>query len=123
MKTFTLRSGAVLEVGAAEFEKGVALVEAVAASVIGQNPDLQMDHVVLFNPAVRRAIYEVFPWVVYDKARVTPDLFNDAKLGVRACSDWFEMAARIVEVNREHFFPKTSSGSSVPGEALTKGQA
>jgi len=120
LKTFLLGSGATLEVGPANFEEGVALMEAVGKAVLGQDQELPLAQVVLFNPEVRKAIYNVFPWVIYNKIKVTPALFNDPSLGERACSDWFEMASKIVEVNQEHFFPRTSSGSLIPEGALSK---
>ena len=45
LKDFTLKSGAKLQVQPAEFEKGVALVEAVGKAILGKEEYLQFDQV------------------------------------------------------------------------------
>ena len=119
LKDFKLRSGATLQVQPAQFEKGVALVEAVGRAILGKEESLQFDQVALFDETVRKAIYDVFPWVLYETQQMSLELFKDPKIGDRLAGDWFEIAGRIIEVNRGHFFPKASSESSAPEEATT----
>jgi hypothetical protein len=122
LREFKLKSGATLQVQPAEFEKGVALVEAVGRAVLGKDEGLQFDQVALFDEGVRRAVYAVFPWVLYETQQMSLDLFKDPKIGDRLAGDWFEIAGRVIEVNREYFFPRASSESSASEEASTEGR-
>lgn len=123
IQTFTLKSGAVLQIDdKPAFEKSIVLMETVGRVILGKDPDLQFDMVALFDPSVRAAVYDLFPWTIYDNVKVTPALFNDEKMGEKITGDWFEIAKMIVEVNRRRFFPRTSSGSSIPEGEATKDQ-
>lgn len=122
LKEFKLKSGATLQVQPAEFEKGVALVEAVGKAILGKEENLQFDQVALFDATVRRAIYDVFPWVIYETFPMTLNLFKDSKVGDKLAGDWFEIAGRVIEVNREYFFPRASSESSESEGAAIRSQ-
>lgn len=121
LERFILKSGAELQVQPASWEKGVVLMERVYSSILGKDPESQFDQVALLDPKVREAIVDVFPWVIYGGKPMAVAIFGDPAIGDRAVGDWFEMASRIVEVNRKHFFPRASSASSAAGEANTKG--
>lgn len=110
--TFTLKSGAQLQITTAPFEDAVALVETVRRVALGMDPSLELDGVVLANPDVRKALYPCFRLALYEKAIVGVGLFDDIKLGERARGDYFEICSRVIEVNSKPFFLKTSSVST-----------
>lgn len=110
--TFTLKSGAELMITTAPFEDAINLVETVKRAVIGLDASLQVDSVVMGSPEVRKALYPCFRLALYDKAIVSPSLFDDPKLGERARGDYFEICSRLIEVTCKPFFLMTSSASS-----------
>lgn len=123
IQQFTLKSGVVLQVDdQPAFDKSIGLVEVVMGAIMGKDPEMQFDHVALFNPVVRAAVFEIFPWCIYDNQRLTADMFNDPKSTSQVCKDWLEIALKIIEVNKKRFFTQTSSGLKAPGEGSTKDQ-
>jgi hypothetical protein len=109
---FTLKSGAKLHITSAPFEDAIALVEVLKKSVAGLDPSLQIDSGVFASPEVRKALYPCFRLALYDTSIVAPSLFDDPKLGERARGDYFEICSRLIEVNCNPFFLKTSSVST-----------
>lgn len=110
---FTLKSGSQLQITTAPFEDAVSLVEAVRKATVGVDPSLDLT-TVLTSPEVRKALYPCFRLALYDMAVVSAALFDDPKLGERARGDYFEICTRIMEVNTNPFFLRTSSASTVP---------
>lgn len=115
---FILKSGAKLHVTTAPFEPAVSLVEVVKKAAAGMSSDLDVGNVALSSPEVRKALYEVFPWATYEGFKLYPGLFNEPKIGDQARGDYFEICARLIEVNTRPFFLKTSSKSTDSPEAL-----
>ena len=108
---FILKSGAKLHITTANFEEAVALVEAVKQVTLGVDPSLDIDSVVLSNPIVRKTLYACFPWVLYDIHKLSPQLFDDPRIGEQARGDYFEICSKIVDVNCRPFFLMISSKS------------
>ena len=50
------------------------------------------------------------------------NLFNDPKIGEQAFGDYHEIASKIIKVNRDPFFLKTSSVSKASPLPLTENQ-
>lgn len=114
---FTLKSGAHLQITIASFELAIALVEAVKKVSKGEDPEHDITGVVIANAEVRKALFVVCDTVLYETVRVTPALFDDPKLGEKARGDYFEICARVIEVNTKPFFLKTSSESTTSAES------
>ncbi len=117
---FTLKSGAKLHVSTAPFEAAVGLVETIKRVSFGIDPSVSVDDLVLAHPDVRKALYPCFESAVYETMRVTPELFDDPKLGKRARGDYFEICSRVIEVNTKDFFLKTSTTSTEPSSPPTE---
>lgn len=136
IRKFTLRSGTVLQVDdMAPFEVCVPIVEVIKKSMrdaarqaAGDRPitevdDSEVGDAVASDPNVRKAVVDVFPWVIYGTDRMSLGLLNDADNGARVRGDYFEIISRVVEVIARPFFPQTSSESTRQEEVATNGQA
>lgn len=117
---FTLPSGAKFHVSVVPFQDAKALTKALMKSAAGiplaQNP-LEMDVTVLKDALiaaatsddVETAIFRCLERCTYEDVKVTPDLFNDVKLGEGSRKDYFTMCGKVVEVNCAPFFDQTLS--------------
>lgn len=119
---FILKSGAKLHVTTAPFEQSVSLVEVVKKAAVGLSKDMDIGNLALSSPEVRKALYEVFPWATYDSFKLYPGLFDEPKIGDKARGDYFEICARLIEVNARPFFLTISSTSTDSPEALLESQ-
>lgn len=115
---FVLKSGAKLHISTAPFEAAVAVYESVKKATIGLDENVDVD-VALSNPEVRKALYGVMPWSLYDTIKVSPALFDDPKDGERARSDYLEICSRLIEANVKAFFLNRPSASLTPPETTT----
>lgn len=119
---FTLKSGTILKVTSAPFEVAVGLMEAVKRATRGESLELDVTDVALANPDVRKALYPAFDLVLWDTYRVGANLFDHPKVGEKARGDYFEICARVIEVNIKPFFLTISSGSMASAETNGKSQ-
>jgi hypothetical protein len=109
---FKLKSGENLHVSTAPFEDAVCLVEAVKSVTLGMDPSSEIDDAILANPNVRKALYPCFALAMWGIHKVSPQLFNDQKVGEKARGDYFEICSKIIEVNMKPFFLTLSSKST-----------
>lgn len=112
---FELPSGAQHHVTRAPFQDANALTKALLKSSIGirlaENP-LDMDVTVLKDTLVsamtsddvERLLMLCLARSTYDGTKVTPDLFDDVKIGDAARGDFYPMCANVVKVNCQPFF-------------------
>lgn len=133
IQKFKTRSGAELQIDdLAEFEATIALVETVKkimrsiftqAAAEGKTPEqmvgIEVSDAVQWNPEVRRAAIGLFPWVIYDGARMSEAMLNDPRLGHKVRGDYQEIISHIVEVISKPFFQNPSSGSTTREEGAT----
>ena len=138
MASFVLKSGATLNVTAAEFLKAEAFKNACAVALGGVDlkPLMGLDTKDLFSdplkasgliqallsasvhPQISPAFFECAFSAVYENVRVTPSLFDDPKLGERAREDYYEILWHVIEVNVLPFFKRAFS-SLKPSDART----
>lgn len=109
MAEFTLKSGNKLVVSMAAFADGNALRKAVARC---ETKDIHAEDSItrlLSDDDVEKCVFVCATSAIYEGAKVNRDLFDDAKLREAARGDYFEIFAKIMEVNLNPFFPKAPS--------------
>ena len=118
MADFKLKSGAALTVSMAAFEDGNELRKAVSrcqakAGLDGFGNDSQVQ-VLLADDEVERRVFACRKSAIYEGAAVNKGLFDDPQLREKARGDFFEIVAKILEVNVNPFFQTVSSELSTP---------
>lgn len=105
-----LSSGGKLAITRAPFPDSMALHKALLRSGSGLPAGvelMQMDvsalRDVLINAAtsdeVERALFKCFERCTYESVRITPQIFDDPKIGTQAREDYYEAASEVVKVN------------------------
>ena len=112
----TLKSGARLFVSCAPFEDGNRLRKAVMRTLMGVKYDGDvLGHEAIMALSVSEEVEACF-WACaarssYQHVKVTRGLFDEAKLGPQAQSDYLEIFARVLEAHLRPFFQNASSAS------------
>lgn len=112
---FTLRSGTVLKISTPPFEKAISLIEAMKAvtkSLSEEARESEVDQALFASAKVRAAVFQVSDTALWGIHRVTPQLMDDAKVGLQARSDYFEIVARVCTFVSKDFFLTTPSSST-----------
>ncbi len=124
-KDFTLGSGAVVHVTTASFDDCNALTKAISRcakglpitdDVLGMNVGVLKDYLVaaIGSDDVERTLFKCMERATYAKegaglARINKALFDDPQLGDAARQDYFEICAKIIEVDVAPFFVQAFS--------------
>jgi hypothetical protein len=125
MQGFILNTGAKLEVTESSFADAYALEKALLSAIKDTNlagmqfnkSIFDMDVDVLLKAVltmatsdhVERCLFKCFERATYDKVRITPELFDDPKIGSQIREDFYEIALKVAEVNCRPFFKKLPS--------------
>ena len=119
MPEFILKSGAKLVVTMSPFSVGNSLRKAVARALSGQTDALSEGALnsLVANDEVEQIFFLCAQSAIYVGAKVNPALFDLPDLATQARGDYFEIFAKILEVNLNPFFPQASSGSSTQAPA------
>jgi len=114
----TLKSGVKLVVSPAPFQDANTLRKALFKTISDLGSlDFSSEAVLqkaLSDEDVERAFFRCGEKAIYDGIKVSPSLFDDPRSGEKARSDYFELFAKILEVNINPFFQVASSASSAP---------
>lgn len=120
---FKLESGATLEVTMGSFQEANALKNALLTAVKGtkglddavvqaasggiQNADVGpiLDAILgtATSETVERCLFKCFERCLYDKVKITPDLFDDPKMGLSLRQDYYSIAIKVIQVNCSPF--------------------
>ena len=116
MPEFTLKSGAKLVASMAAFEDGNELRKAVArcmakAGLDGFGTDTAVQ-ALMADDEVERRVFACGNAASYCGAKVNRALFDNADLREKATGDYFEIVAKLLEVNLNPFFRTASSAST-----------
>lgn len=108
---FVLKSGATLVISMSPFEIGNELRKCVARCLRNESDALSESALqkLISDNDVERQVFLCAQKAIYAGAKVNKDLFDDIKLGEQARGDYFEMFAKILEVNLNPFFQMASS--------------
>lgn len=123
-KDFTLASGAVVHVTTASFDDCNALTKAISrcakglpiGDVMGMDLSVLKDYLVaaVASDDVERALFKCMERATYamngsGPVRINKALFDDPQLGDAARQDYFEICAKVIEVDVAPFFVKAFS--------------
>lgn len=114
-KDFTTPSGATHHVSSASFAEAMALVKELLKTLKGvkiegniMDTDVTAMKDVLVNAAssddVQLAAMKCLARSTYNGTKVTPELFDDPKVGDDARKDYYALCQNVIEVNALPFF-------------------
>jgi hypothetical protein len=123
---YTMASGSKLNVTMSSFQEANALKNALLVAVKGvpglddsllagtaKDQEIGPILAILVNAAtseeVERHLFKCFERCTYDNIRVTRDLFDDAKIGLQARQDYYEMSVKVIQENCLPFFKQALS--------------
>lgn len=120
---FTLKSGAKLSVSPSPFGVANELRKAIMRLIVTEEKLKDQDIAMLSSDsAVENHFFVCAEKAIYEGAKVTPALFDEAKLGEQARTDYFEIFAKVLEVNFLPFFRRASSASEIRSAPPENGQ-
>ena len=116
MPEFILKSGNPLVVSMSAFEIGNALRKAVARCLKDEADPMSESALqkLASDDDVERQVFLCAQKALYKQVKVNQALFDDPQLGEAARGDYFEIFAKLLEVNLNPFFRQASSASSAP---------
>lgn len=106
---FILKSGAKLHVTPSDFKTAMGLVKAIQKATLGLPRESDASLAVVVSDEVEAAVHRCMARATYEGQRLDLGLFDDPTLGPRARQDYFDICARIIEVNCNPFFGKAPS--------------
>ena len=116
----TLPSGAILDITVASFQDAMALQREILKSIKGIPLEANVfdtdvtslkDAVIsaATSEGVEKALFACLRRVSYENVPVTPELFDDPKLGGKARKDFYSLAWEVIKENCGPFFVETFS--------------